>query len=199
LQPFTVRHSTDKSNQKKSKGFAFLEFQSYDRMKTCLKLYHHSMFDPDNTTIPQNSSSSKARTKHNTNGTQDKAQEDDKGNTTKKGKTSKTSNEDESLLGPPLPSIRKSKNSRRINVELTAGGGGKSEARKSKIQQKNQKLAEQRERMHAKKTEERNSSDSKKQEDLPVKGGEAGAGRGEGTREEEQGQIHPSRLKRMRI
>lgn len=29
----------------KSKGYAFLEFANYDRMKTCLKLFHHSMFD----------------------------------------------------------------------------------------------------------------------------------------------------------
>jgi nucleolar protein 6 len=29
----------------KAKGYAFLEFASYDHMKTCLKLLHHSMFD----------------------------------------------------------------------------------------------------------------------------------------------------------
>lgn len=45
LMPFTLRHRTDPKT-KKSKGFAFLEFENYDRMKTCLKLYHHSMFDP---------------------------------------------------------------------------------------------------------------------------------------------------------
>lgn len=45
LAPFTLRHRTDPKT-KKSKGFAFLEFENYDRMKTCLKLYHHSMFDP---------------------------------------------------------------------------------------------------------------------------------------------------------
>jgi nucleolar protein 6 len=46
LQPFTLRHRTDPKTQK-SKGFAFLEFENYDRMKTCLKIYHHSMFDPE--------------------------------------------------------------------------------------------------------------------------------------------------------
>lgn len=46
LLPFTLRHRTDPKT-KKSKGFAFLEFEGYDRMKTCLKLYHHSMFDPE--------------------------------------------------------------------------------------------------------------------------------------------------------
>ena len=45
LAPFTLRHRTDPKT-KKSKGFAFLEFENYDRMKTCLKLYHHSLFDP---------------------------------------------------------------------------------------------------------------------------------------------------------
>lgn len=45
IQPFTLRHRVDPKT-KKSKGFAFLEFENYDRMKTCLKLYHHSVFDP---------------------------------------------------------------------------------------------------------------------------------------------------------
>ncbi len=44
LQPFTVRHSTDKETGR-SRGFAFLEFEGYDKMKTCLKLFHHSLFD----------------------------------------------------------------------------------------------------------------------------------------------------------
>ncbi|KAF7512354.1 hypothetical protein GJ744_001922 [Endocarpon pusillum] len=44
LQPFTVRHSTNKETGR-SRGFAFLEFESYDKMKTCLKLFHHSLFD----------------------------------------------------------------------------------------------------------------------------------------------------------
>lgn len=44
VQPVSIRHRTNKSTGK-SKGFAFLEFSRYDRMKTCLKLYHHSMFD----------------------------------------------------------------------------------------------------------------------------------------------------------
>lgn len=43
-QPRSVRHRTEKDSGK-SKGFAFLEFDGYDRMKTCLKLYHHSSFD----------------------------------------------------------------------------------------------------------------------------------------------------------
>lgn len=46
LKPFSLRHRTDPATRK-SKGFAFIEFENYDRLKTCLKLYHHSYFDPD--------------------------------------------------------------------------------------------------------------------------------------------------------
>ena len=44
VSPASVRHITDQKT-KKSKGFAFLEFDNYDKMKTCLKLYHHSTFE----------------------------------------------------------------------------------------------------------------------------------------------------------
>ncbi|OJJ00647.1 hypothetical protein ASPVEDRAFT_40189 [Aspergillus versicolor CBS 583.65] len=86
IQPISVRVATQPDKPTKSRGFGFVEFDNYDRMKTCLKLYHHSSFDD--------------------------------------GKY------------PP----------RRINVELTAGGGGKSEHRKAKIDYKNQKLTEERKR-----------------------------------------------------
>ncbi|KEQ66652.1 uncharacterized protein M437DRAFT_13879, partial [Aureobasidium melanogenum CBS 110374] len=89
IQPQSVRHSTEKGTGK-SKGFAFLEFANYDRMKTCLKLYHHSMFDSG---------------------------------------------------------VGGERGKRRINVELTAGGGGsKSGARKEKLKEKNVRLNEQRQR-----------------------------------------------------
>jgi len=45
IKPKSVRHITQKEDPKKSKGIAFLEFEGYDHMKTCLKLFHHSMFD----------------------------------------------------------------------------------------------------------------------------------------------------------
>lgn len=41
ISPAHVRLATERDG-KKSRGFAFLEFNNYDRMKTCLKLYHHS-------------------------------------------------------------------------------------------------------------------------------------------------------------
>ncbi len=44
LNPKSIRHRKEKDTGK-SKGFAFLEFEGYDRMKTCLKLYHRSDFE----------------------------------------------------------------------------------------------------------------------------------------------------------
>ena len=44
LRPRSIRHRTVLETGK-SKGFAFLEFDGYDRMKTCLQLFHHSTFD----------------------------------------------------------------------------------------------------------------------------------------------------------
>ncbi|MCJ1411985.1 hypothetical protein MMC19_006077 [Ptychographa xylographoides] len=44
VQPSAVRYRISKDTGK-SKGFAFLEFDNYDRMKTCLQKYHHSNFD----------------------------------------------------------------------------------------------------------------------------------------------------------
>ncbi|KAK3695905.1 hypothetical protein LTR37_018260 [Vermiconidia calcicola] len=105
LAPFNLRHRTDPKT-KKSKGFAFLEFENYDRMKTCLKLYHHSMFDP-----------------------------------------AKADGEIVVVEEEPVREFKKGKKGgRRINVELTAGGGGKTEGRKEKIKQKNVRLDEQRQR-----------------------------------------------------
>ena len=39
VKPAKVRHITDKEKGT-SKGYAFLEFEGYDRMKTCLNSYH---------------------------------------------------------------------------------------------------------------------------------------------------------------
>ncbi|EMC98374.1 hypothetical protein BAUCODRAFT_121246 [Baudoinia panamericana UAMH 10762] len=99
LAPFNLRHRTDPQT-KKSKGFAFLEFENYDRMETCLKLYHHGMFDPEDYVAGIGKSQAKG----------------------------------------------KKKSGRRINVELTAGGGGKAGARMEKIKAKNVKLEEERKR-----------------------------------------------------
>ncbi|KAI4275263.1 MAG: hypothetical protein LQ337_003363 [Flavoplaca oasis] len=44
LRPTSVRHLHDKTSGK-SKGYAFLEFKRYDRLKTCLRTFHQSKFD----------------------------------------------------------------------------------------------------------------------------------------------------------
>jgi nucleolar protein 6 len=120
IQPLSVRVATQRDKPTKCRGFGFVEFDNYDRMKTCLKLYHHSMFDD--------------------------------------GKY------------PP----------RRINVELTAGGGGNTEARKAKIEAKNKKLYEER---------QRNAKEQKKEKEKKKHGEETGQGDYAG--------VHPSRLGRM--
>ena len=148
-------------------------------MKTCLKLYHHSLFDPD---------------AHLT------AAKDD----------SKSKKSDADKVEAPVidqrPQYMKAPTdkTRRINVELTAGGGGgKSEARRTKIKNKNAKLAEERERVHKRETEEK---DKKAVEDAAKKGnrrratganaaiqgvdGDAGEGA-------DRGNVHPSRLRRV--
>ena len=44
LQPRQIRHRVDRLSGK-SKGYAFVEFDRYDRMKTCLHVHHHAQFD----------------------------------------------------------------------------------------------------------------------------------------------------------
>ncbi|SMR61878.1 unnamed protein product [Zymoseptoria tritici ST99CH_1E4] len=150
LQPFNLRHRTDPQT-KRSKGFAFLEFENYDRMKTCLKLFHHSMFDPEAKEV---------------------------------GGTGKGNG----------------KAGRKINVELTAGGGGKTQERQDKIKVKNERLEEQRKRraeVERKEKERKEKKEGKKT---------AGAGGKDGKEEKKpkvdidaiakaQG-VHPSRLRR---
>jgi nucleolar protein 6 len=164
LQPFTLRHRTDPQT-KRSKGFAFLEFENYDRMETCLKKYHHSMFDPE-----------------------EYREAEGKFSVSQKG-----------------PRRGEKTGGRKINVELTAGGGGKSAVRQEKIKLKNNALEEQRkrraeaelkERIAADKTgklglEERARRKKAREEagrDVQVERIEAG-GANEG--------MHPSRLARM--
>ena len=102
----SIRLPTDKQTGK-GKGFAFLEFDGFDKMKTCLKLYHHSIFDPS-------------------------VETEDK---------------------EAKPGQKETGKGRRINVDLTVGGGGAGKERKEKIHAKNRKLEEQRERAHLKEKE----------------------------------------------
>ncbi|KAL8798165.1 MAG: hypothetical protein Q9182_006896 [Xanthomendoza sp. 2 TL-2023] len=44
IKPASIRHRHERITGK-SKGFAFLEFDNYDRLRTCLKTFHQSKFD----------------------------------------------------------------------------------------------------------------------------------------------------------
>ncbi|KAF2767891.1 hypothetical protein EJ03DRAFT_139196 [Teratosphaeria nubilosa] len=159
IAPAAIRHRTDPKT-KKSKGFAFLEFDGYDRMKTCLKLYHHSEFDPA------------------------------------------TYEGEQSAIGAQSGGRgKKARGPRRINVELTAGGGGKTEGRMGKIKSKNVRLEEQRQRRAELERKEKLKAEKKK-------GGAAGGGeraKKEDPQAETKGGVgagdnagmHPSRLARM--
>lgn len=147
LAPFNLRHRTDPKT-KKSKGFAFLEFEKFDRLKTCLKLYHHTMFDPATALIDGDGSEGKGG---------------------------------------------QSKGARRINVELTAGGGGKTDARKEKIKVKNERLDEQRKRRIEYEGKEKERADKKAKKSAP-----ASESKGPASAEvdvETDADIHPSRRK----
>lgn len=149
LGPASVRLSTDKQTGR-GKGFAFVEFDGYDKMKTCLSLYHHSIFDPE--------------------GQGKEAPE--------VGKNDGRLASGEKLRG------------RRINVELTAGGGGKkSKERRDRIESKNKKLGEQRERRKIKEMTERGEKVPKRRENVSTGANAAQPGNGD---------IHPSRLAQMR-
>ncbi|KAF6222927.1 hypothetical protein HO133_000978 [Letharia lupina] len=122
INPKSIRHRKEKDTEK-SKGFAFLEFEGYDRMKTCLKLYHQSDFEDGESPA------------------------------------------------------------RKLNVELTAGGGGgKSKDRKSKLRAKNERLNEQRKR--------RNQEEEKRRK-IPQKDSQPTHALGN------NGDIHPSRRSRV--
>ncbi|KAL5328369.1 hypothetical protein ACEPPN_001868 [Leptodophora sp. 'Broadleaf-Isolate-01'] len=123
IKPKSVRVPTEKGQAGKAKGFAFVEFEGYDHMKTCLKLFHHSLF---------NDGISAAR---------------------------------------------------EINVNLTAGGGGNTKERKGKIEEKNQKLDEERVR---RRQEEEKAKLTK---------------RAEGAKKEliDESAIHPSRRGRVPV
>lgn len=162
LMPFTIRHRLD-AQTKKSKGYAFMEFDNYDRMKTCLKLYHHTMFDPNNVT--------------------DELEHADVG----------------SGANAVGAKGSKKKGGRRINVELTAGGGGKNANRKEKIKVKNERLNGQRlRRAEAEKAERAKEGRAKKPKDRGVEDVSAAVEHAaEVPSEVHNAGMHPSRLARL--
>ncbi|KAL9095810.1 MAG: hypothetical protein Q9165_001807 [Trypethelium subeluteriae] len=140
ITPSDIRHITDKTSDR-SKGYAFLEFDNYDRMKTCLKLYHHSWFPAEG----KGKSGGKKEEEDLYGG--DEGENEGGGEADEGGKKKRAKKGDEAP--------------RRINVELTArkrkrltdtnvddrtGGGGNSESRKDKLKEKNTRLATERKR-----------------------------------------------------
>ncbi|KAB8290515.1 hypothetical protein EYC80_010944 [Monilinia laxa] len=123
VKPASVRHLTEKGNPTKSRGCAFLEFEGYDHMKTCLKQFHQTTFN-------------------------------------------------DGLSAP-----------RKVNVELTAGGGGNTKDRRSKIKGKNEKLNEQRVRQAQEQADNSKVSKSKTTDVQHVLAEDSG--------------IHPSRKARI--
>ncbi|KAF2192605.1 hypothetical protein K469DRAFT_654296 [Zopfia rhizophila CBS 207.26] len=111
VSPTEIRLMTDKKSGK-SRGFAFVEFDRYDHMKTCLKLYHHTAMQEG----------------------------------TEKG--------------------------RKINVELTAGGGGNNDERKAKLQAKNEKLADERQRRFEHEEKQKQRKEKKEERQKKSKSGE---------------------------
>lgn len=165
LQPFNLRHRTEPGT-KKSKGFAFLEFENYDRMKTCIKLFHHSTLDPDVI--------------------------DDKTAATSKAKAEAGGSTSVAYNGRKPRDV-----TRKINVELTAGGGGKTEGRMEKIKVKNTRLEEQRQR----RAEAEKKDKERKEKKERIKAGKEGTGANAEAKVEEDvpaeaSGIHPSRLRR---
>ncbi|KAF2110088.1 hypothetical protein BDV96DRAFT_584340 [Lophiotrema nucula] len=136
VAPTAVRLSTEKKTGK-PRGFAFIEFDRFDRMETCLKKYQHSVF-PD----------------------------------------------------------AKRKEGRKINIELTAGGGGNTEARKEKIQVKNVKLQDERQRDREKRDELEAKQQQRKErkEKKQRKGKEGQKEDANGSSDTPDSGIHPARL-----
>ncbi|RYP18999.1 hypothetical protein DL765_003582 [Monosporascus sp. GIB2] len=149
VHPTSIRLLHSRTDPRKSRGIAFVEFARYDHMKTCLKTLHHS-------TMRVGAA----------------APDGKQGRGGKGGKGQKGQGEEGRF------------EERKINVELTAGGGGNTGHRRDKIRAKNAKLNEERARRAAAEAQERAAKKQKKQN------GDAGKDEGES---KEEADIHPSR------
>jgi nucleolar protein 6 len=137
VHPASIRLMTDKSTGK-SKGFCFLDFDGYDKMKTCLKLYHHSV-------------------------------------------------------------MQDGKKGRKINVELTAGGGGNTDSRKAKIQTKNEKLHDERQRRREHEEKQAQRKEVKEAKSGKGKDAEKTNGAVQPPADDMRAGIHPSRLRQLQF
>ncbi|KAL9621751.1 MAG: hypothetical protein Q9160_003869 [Pyrenula sp. 1 TL-2023] len=181
LHPISIRHSTNKDTGL-SKGFAFVEFEGYDRMKTCVAKFHHALFP------------AVEDGKEDVNGEEVEIEDEGNGDEGKKKQGKR----------------RRDDGRRRINVELTAGGGGgKSAARREKLKAKNEKLngertkdAKKRMKMAREKEKARGKDMTEEREKQRVPMGEKNA---EGVVEVDatngpagNWNVHPSRLGRIK-
>ncbi|RYO79980.1 hypothetical protein DL766_006549 [Monosporascus sp. MC13-8B] len=149
VHPTSIRLLHSRTDPRRSRGIAFVEFARYDHMKTCLKTLHHS-------TMRVGAAAS----------------DGEQGKGGKGGKGQRGQGEEGKF------------EERKINVELTAGGGGNTGHRRDKIRAKNAKLNEERARRAVAEAQERAAKKQKKQN------GNGGKDEGEG---KEEADIHPSR------
>ena len=120
LSPTSVRVPTDREFGS-SRGYAFIEFDAYDKLRTCLTKFHHSLFPAKDIYIT-----------------------DDEKNAFEK-----------KFSADPKEKWKYGPMRRRISVELTAGGGGKSSNRMQRVSDKNKKLKAERQRASDRETKAR--------------------------------------------
>lgn len=126
VHPTSVRLLHQKNDPSRSRGVAFVEFARFDHMKTALKLFHHSTFKcPAAQPAAPSTGANSSKARRGRQG---------RGNANVGGGGDEVGGQQ----GPM--------EERKINVELTAGGGGNTEYRKERIRAKNEKLNEERAR-----------------------------------------------------
>ncbi|KAI1116597.1 hypothetical protein F5Y14DRAFT_448755 [Nemania sp. NC0429] len=162
VHPTSVRLLHRRDDPSRSRGVAFVEFARYDHMKTALKLFHHSTFR-----CPASSSSFS-----NTNG-----RTNNRARNARENKSTHQGGED----GPF--------EERKINVELTAGGGGNTEYRRERIRAKNEKLNDERARRAREEARLRDKKGRQGEE------GKQDEEKKKQTQEDEA--VHPSRRRRV--
>ena len=133
VHPTSIRLLHSRTDPRKSRGIAFVEFARYDHMKTCLKTLHHS-------TMRVGAAASDGK----------------QGKSGKGGKVQNGQGEEGRFEERKFEE-------RKINVELTAGGGGNTGHRRDKIRAKNAKLNEERARRATAEAQERAAKKQKKQ------------------------------------
>ncbi|KAI0545861.1 hypothetical protein F4679DRAFT_445870 [Xylaria curta] len=162
VHPTSVRLLHQKNDPSRSRGIAFVEFARYDHMKTALKLFHHSVFKCPASSNSKGSGRGVGGGRQNIRGN-------------KWGGNNTPGQAEEQM------------EERKINVELTAGGGGNTEYRKERIRAKNEKLNEER----ARRAQEEARVRDKKEREKGKKGGD------EEQEKSPADAVHPSRRRQV--